>query len=1021
MRNANGGRSILAVLMGATMLTALPAAAQQTPATPADPAAATPAPAPTDTMPADTVPANPATPTVATPANPDQTTAADPRSLPEEGAAQGADIVITGFRQSYTDAIRSKRNEVAITDGISSDGLGRFPDLNVGEALQRVPGVQINREAEGRNATINLRGLPGEYARLTLNGVAFAEPILTEAAPLGAFNADIFSAIIVDKSPLASAQSGGLSGNVDLQIAPALSRKEGGFAKLAMEYNQLGDKFAPAATVGYNHIFSEKFAVFGVATYKRENFRRDTVQFNTYSAFTAAQAQANAGALGSYYARSTACPSCTGTTTTNGVLYNSQLRQYSRDNDGNLYTGAAGAEWKPDSNTRIGLTGFYTDRKLPKTMQYFSIVDNNAASVVTPRTGPVQLDDGRYVVTDYDFTNPDTRMSTRRLSLRQKAWGVNLKGEWSDDDWRLTSVLTASRANNRSEETSIDFDRIQTAAGNGVSGSIRTGAGEIGDLFYSLAPTPAVSSLSPTGWFWGGVADPTQFYDSTVVANRRQRLQVTGTQSYAQNDLLAYQWDAERSFDNSVLTGIQVGFRFEHNKYVSEGYRTQAFGIQTQNIDGSFLEESPGIDGFFGGKAGTTSANWQSTRFDYALDKLLPVTLYPGGALSPLGFNIRYNDNAYSLFNFSNQTDIAAGYAQAKYEVTIAGIRIRGNGGLRYEQARNSIDALNRISLTGTVGSPADFRETNYTRTYGKLLPSFIAVADISDKLLVRGAAYKTYVRPQPRQFTPATIVGNPVNGVYSVTLGNPDLKPYDSTSLDLSVEWYNRPNGIISLAGFQKRITGLIASINDPRRLCPTNATTLGLGTLTVNGDLCQSSLIYTGGPVPTPFIVAASGFVNQENTVTVRGLEFNLQQSLDFLPGFLSHFGGGFNYAFTDISGRGANGQQATLPGVSKHNANVIGYYETGDYGLRLVYNVRSKYDLAAAGTVTGAARSVRARGQIDLSASYNINERISLSFDAYNLTNATRIEYENDERLIRRADYDGRTFTATVRTTF
>eukprot|EP01042_Synura_sphagnicola_P017204 gene17204-21739_t len=131
-------------------------------------------------------------------------------------------VVVTGFKRSYADAVKAKRNSIEITDGISSDALGRFPDLNVGEALQRVPGVQINREAEGRNATINLRGMPGEYARLTMNGVAFAEPILSDATPLGAFNSDIFSAVMVEKSPMANAQTGGLSGNIDLQIAPAL-------------------------------------------------------------------------------------------------------------------------------------------------------------------------------------------------------------------------------------------------------------------------------------------------------------------------------------------------------------------------------------------------------------------------------------------------------------------------------------------------------------------------------------------------------------------------------------------------------------------------------------------------------------------------------------------------------------------------------------------------------------------------------------------------------------------------------
>lgn len=969
----------------------------------------------------DVQPANPATPTVATPHNPDQTTAADrPEEVQTETTAS-SDIVVTGFRQSYTDAIASKRREVAITDGISSDGLGRFPDLNVGEALQRVPGVQINREAEGRNATINLRGLPGEYARLTLNGVAFAEPILSEAAPLGAFNADIFSAIVVDKSPLANAQSGGLSGNVDLEIATALKRKEGGFVKLSGEYNQLGQRFAPAATVAYNHRFSDSFGVFGVLAYKRESFRRDSILFNSYTAFTAAQAQANAASLGTYYPTSSACPSCTGTKSTAGVLYNSAFRQYARVNEGNLWTGAAGAEWKPDDQTSVSVTGFYTDRSLPNTKQYLLIMSNNQASVLTPLTAPVQLSDGRNLVTDINYANGDMVSSTRGLGTLQRSWGINARSAWENDDWKVTGLGTVSRADNNSIEQQFDFNTVQTAAGNGVTGTIRTGAGDVSAIKFSVSPNPAVTTTAANGWFWGGVGDPTSFYDSATSSARRNRIQFTGTQSYGANRLYAYQADVERTFHDSVISGIQVGGRLERNIFISRGYRISAFGIQTQNINSSFLEQSPGSDGFFGGLVDGVTTNWQTVPLDLALPKLQPVTVYPGGQLSPQGYNIRYNDNNYALYNFTNRNDLAAVYGQVKYELHLGGVTLRGNGGLRYEYTRNVINALDRISLTGTIGSPADFRYNTYKQNYGKLLPSFIAVADLTDKLLLRGAAYRTYVRPQPRQFTPATIVGSPNGGVYSVTLGNPDLKPYDATSFDASLEWYNRPNGIVSVAAFQKRITGLIAQISDPKRLCPSDARVLGLGTLTVNGDQCQSSLIYTGGAVPTPFLVAATGFVNQDSPITVRGLEFNVQQTLDFLPGLLRNLGGGINYAYTTVSGTTSSGATATLPGVSKHNANVIGYYETGDYGLRLVYNMRSKYDLASAGTFTGAARQVRARGQLDMSASYNVSKNLSLSLDAYNLTNAIRVEYENDPRLIRRADYDGRTVTVTARATF
>ncbi len=273
MTNRARARVFVSVLMGATALASLPAWAQTAPQTLTSQPARTP----------QTAPAQPET------AQDDET--------------QVDEIVVTGFRQSYANAIAAKRNEDSITDGISSDGLGRFPDLNVGEALQRVPGVQINREAEGRDATINLRGLPGSFSRLTMNGVAFAEPILRDSAPLGAFNSDIFSAIVVNKSPLADAQSGGLSGNIDLQIAPALGRTDGGFLKLASEYNELGETYSPAATIGYNHHFSDDLAVFGTLAYRHENFRRDSILFNSYAAFTPAQANVNPS-LRPYYATS---------------------------------------------------------------------------------------------------------------------------------------------------------------------------------------------------------------------------------------------------------------------------------------------------------------------------------------------------------------------------------------------------------------------------------------------------------------------------------------------------------------------------------------------------------------------------------------------------------------------------------------------------------------------------------------------------------------------------------------------
>jgi outer membrane receptor protein involved in Fe transport len=88
---------------------------------------------------------------------------------------------------------------------------------------------------------------------------------------------------------------------------------------------------------------------------------------------------------------------------------------------------------------------------------------------------------------------------------------------------------------------------------------------------------------------------------------------------------------------------------------------------------------------------------------------------------------------------------------------------------------------------------------------------------------------------------------------------------------------------------------------------------------------------------------------------------------------------------------------------------------------FGLRLVFNHRGKYDLAAGNSFVGDARTVKARSQLDASASLNIMKNFSISLDAFNLTNATRAEYESDPMLPRRIDYDGRTYTLTIRSSF
>jgi TonB-dependent receptor len=984
---------------------------------------------------------------------------------------QGNEIVVTGFRRAYADALNIKRESDQITDSISSDGLGRFPDLNVGEAVQRIPGVQINREADSRNATISLRGLPGSFARTTLNGGGFADPILgsatnTSSTPLGAFNSDIFSAITVIKSPSAANLAGGLSGNVDLKIAPALGRKQGGWAKASYEYNDLGDLGSPSLSAGYNLHLSDDFAVFGVVAYKEEKFRRDSISVNTWANRLGAIQVGNQQAAATnptYQALISQYPG--------GVYYPSQVRQFVRLNKGHLLTGAAGYEWQASDTVKFGATGFYTERNLDQGTNHLLYIDtaagNNtntglvAASAVAHFTSlgtpyVVQTSSGpRAYINQFTAENLQTYDSIRSEPARQKTWAITPTIEVEDDQWRVTGQVTISRAQVLAKQ--IEFDIIQNpyrnlgpAGLNGITASIFTGGPSLADAKF-LLNTPNASHI-PLGGYPLPSA-PTQATQAGAqmpgapVNTHGDRFGVTGTNGQSWNALDAVQLDFERTFEGSFLAAVQAGLRYERNEYTSVGSRNTSLGANTGNVTPAMSTAIPYADDFFGGTAAGYTQNWRTLDVNQVLGAITPVNTAPrtatnpnglpgqfaygaqyGVFLTPYGLVNNYWDVNYWNNNFTNAKEVMSGYAMGRFDGDLFGVRVRGNVGVRYESTTQRIDALdcqNCSSGLSNVPGAVNHRMTGrtYKSDYEYWLPSAMFAADITRNLILRGAYYQTYVRPQPRDNVPATSVQAPDPAIagtptYSVIIGATNLKPYTSDSFDLSLEWYNRPGGAFAIAIYQKNVKGYIGPITDRSVLCPTsgqyNGIDFGLGTLVDDGVNCA----IVGSP--TGARVQATGITNQL-PMRVRGVEFSIQQNLDFLPGLLKHLGGAANYTFTQITGKDTAGKPITLPSVAKHNINLIGYYETKLFGLRAVFNHRGKYALAAGNSFVGDARTVKARSQLDASASVNLTKRISLSVDAFNLTNATRSEYENDPMLPRRIDYDGRTYSATLRASF
>src|SRR5210317_1084745 len=182
-------------------------------------------------------------------------------AFPGIAAAQDTDdeaieeIVVKGFRGSLQAAVSLKRNAVNNRDSIVSEDIGKMPDLNLAEAIQRVPGVSITREGgEGRQITV--RGLGPSFTRVTLNGMevpastggldSYGGVNRGRGFDFNVFSADMFTRIDVNKSPTASIEEGGVSGTVELYTARPLDRP--GFHASAFAqagYNDLSEEWDP--------------------------------------------------------------------------------------------------------------------------------------------------------------------------------------------------------------------------------------------------------------------------------------------------------------------------------------------------------------------------------------------------------------------------------------------------------------------------------------------------------------------------------------------------------------------------------------------------------------------------------------------------------------------------------------------------------------------------------------------------------------------------------------------------------
>ena len=860
-------------------------------------------------------------------------------------------IVVTGFRESLVSALATKRNANSIVDSISSEGIGRFPDLNLGESLQRITGVQIER-GERRRAEIAIRGLPRNFALTRINGQAMGSPDLTTAFPFGVFESSIFNGVDVIKTPTVEMDDGGLSGIVNMRTRRPLASGRDSFSfGIGTSYETLNEEFSPTARAGGNMRFSDNLAGSFAIGWSNQEFQRDLAAVTDYDPDG------------------------------NDIQVADDFRYRSDTSDGDRVSATAALEWQATDAWNFGITSVYTgyDQSTVRDQVRIRNCSDTAVDII-----------GNAAVVS---THTGCRMEaeTRERKDFDSTYSVTLDGTWDSGPWLAEGFLHYTRGDH-------DGNLIQMRRRiNGIpeTFTVNTGAGRPDNFGIDL----------------GGFAAGEVATWSFATADVQTRFFPSGANDENSDTELAFQFDLTRELDYGLLSSIKAGAKYRDRSQRRVDQDAVNDDVDLGVLDDSIFRPSLVADSnFFGGNLD-------------AFPLVVPDVFAVLDRVLPLDTDQPLNDEGFVLdqdflATYDTQQDITAGYVMANFDSYEYDwpLQISGNVGLRFVRTERTTDTFQDIDgVISRISVPFDFNNT---------LPAANLVFEFTDDLLLRLSYAETIVRPNPNQFEAGTEVTVDEDGgvLESVTVeyNNPEIEPFESDSFDVSFEWYNRPGSAFTLAYFHKKVASDIIT----RNFCPGSLADFERAdafdqfvTGNLNGDI-DDCLDDAG----VQFTI--TDVVNSSETFSLDGLEFGLLQNLDFLPPPFDGLGVQANYTFIDADESGQldeDGTPAPLEEVSEHTVNVIGYYETDRWGIRLAYNYRSEYFTTADRGPSGGNRSIDDRDQFDLSFNFNFNDNISVGFEALNLNDAEVYEFEGDRNRLRSYNYDGRTFVLTSTVSF
>ncbi len=896
--------------------------------------------------------------TTTTPA--DDTTVTKPE---DEKTVVLSEVVVTGIRASAVKAIEIKRNNPQLIDTIVSEDIGKFPDNNIVESLQRMPGIQVTDYGRGNITGVTIRGLPD--ATTTLNGrnifTASGLSLSLQDVP-----ASLLKEVDVMKTRSAALIETGMAGVLDIQTFRPFDFPGQRISVAAKgTYMEQAKKSDPNVSALYSNRWKVgaegKFgALLNVSylttTYRDQNANPGAEVPFTNGLQTAFDVVPYARIFGGWpagliqglpTAPNSTLPVGAGGAAVPYVLSRDAI--FFSDSKGKTTRPAANLslQFAPNKNSEYTFEAFFLGyRNHNFNNLLFSFVDwwgapSAATYDVTLYPGTNIVQRRGYIGDVYDFTSGD------HSDGKTDSFQYSLAGKWQvTPDFKLNSELVYQDSK---FTASNFFIRAERNVRNDVSVNFNAGDGLPAFRYLDIASTPTVNESN--------VADPATW---RLIHMWDQGFKNKGNAAtLTEEGNLLLNWD--------LVKKLKFGVRVDDRKASEASRFAEGDPIVGGTSLASLNNTFPGIvainSNFFDGRAAIPST-WAAINGDY--------TFGHEDAIRRL-----YNFTPTSYWKLKETFDIdevtTAGYVQAdEIRTEIGGHKLTGQAGVRFVTIKTTMNF--------TDPAAGSYNRTSGNAGVSKFLPSLALNYGITDKFIARLGYGETIRRPGFNDLNPLIRYTRDVTniGYGTASGGNPDLKPTTSKNYDLAFEYYFDEGTMFNVSFFKKKIDGLVVS--------------------------SYRRVTYTDSVGPYDYILNAPQNASNGN---LEGVEIGARYFPKSLPGFLQGFGMEGNYTHLkssqDVPLYNSAGQVTGLLNtefflVSPDSYSATLAYERSRLSARVSYSWRSAFHHHNEAALFANPLYVYNSDERSLNAqvSYMIAKNFTIDIEATNLTNDIQHSY-------------------------